>query len=245
MKVKYIFLRRFLFNNATFVIWEHFLVWSFFSIKLMSDLRVKIFSDVACPWCWVGLRRFQEGVKLAAVKPQVEFHAFMLDPSRSDNFEMPLMEYLANERGFPSSKLQMMTKSLNSAGEEYGCVFNFDRTTAVSTLNAHRLVHYARENGKSVEVKEKLFEAYFKDGKKINSEEVLLEIAEQCGLDKEAARTSLKSEESYNGVQADLNSARSNQINGVPFFIINDRYAISGAQDPSEFASLLKKATGS
>jgi predicted DsbA family dithiol-disulfide isomerase len=202
-----------------------------------------IFSDPVCPWCFIGKRRLQKALDRMPeeARPQVRWRAFMLNP------DMPLdgMErnaYLARKFG-SSQRAMELYATIAQAGLEEGIAFAFgDIARTPSTMNAHRLILWAEESGRQGEIVEEMFLRYFTGGIDIGDLDALVAIAADCGLDSDAARRFLASGEDADAVLAEHNLAQRIGINGVPCFILDGRYAVSGAQSPEVLQRMIDTA---
>jgi predicted DsbA family dithiol-disulfide isomerase len=214
----------------------------------MSDvLEVDIWSDIACPWCYVGKRRFEEGVRryraAGGTRPiAVEYHSFELAPDTPVDFEGTEVDFLADFKGLPVPRVREMLDHMVEVAASVGLDFDYDSLRHTNTLKAHQLLHLAKANGRQPEMKERLLRAYFVEGRHVGHEDDLAELAAEVGLDHEAALTALRDGTYRDAVDADIAQARAYGITGVPFFVIDSRYAVSGAQDPELFAQALRQA---
>ncbi len=202
-----------------------------------------IFSDPVCPWCYIGKRRLQKTLEEIPEqdRPQVRWRAFMLNPDMpSDGMERNA--YLARKFG-SSQRAMELYSTIAQAGFEEGILFAFgDIARTPSTMNAHRLIGYAEERGNQTEIVDELFFRYFTKGVDIGDIDALVIIATDCGLDGEETRTFLESGAEADAVLAEHNLAQRIGINGVPCFILDGRYAVSGAQSPEVLRRMIDTA---
>lgn len=203
-------------------------------------MRIDIFSDVVCPWCFIGKRRLERAL---AERPQeqVEIHwrAFQLNPDMPVQ-GMPRQTYLQTKFGGPERAAQIY-ETIRENGRKEGLDFQFEKIgTTPNTVRAHRLIRFASERGASDALVEKLFTGYFYDGRNIGDVEALADIAEDAGLDRDEAIAFLNGNESVADVLAETRFAYENGINGVPCFIFDRRYALAGAQEPEAFFPLFE-----
>ena len=201
-------------------------------------IRIDLFSDIICPWCFIGKRRLECAM---AERPEtlVEIHwrAFQLNPDMP-KAGMSRQEYLAMKFG-DSGRARHVYSMIGNAGARVGLQFKFDSIERTpNTVAAHRLIAWATATQEADELVEALFIAYFLEGRDIGRVEVLAEIAEDAGLDGAAARRFLDTDGGLQAVAAETRFAYQNGITGVPCFIINQRYAVSGAQEPEAFFPL-------
>lgn len=203
-------------------------------------MRIDIFSDVVCPWCFIGKRRLERALSL---RPQgdVEIHwrAFQLNPDMPVQ-GMPRQTYLQTKFG-GAERASQIYETIRENGRKEGLDFQFEKIgTTPNTVRAHRLIRFAAENGASDALVERLFTAYFYDGLDIGEIDTLADLAAEAGLDRAAAQTFLESNESVADVLAETRFAYENGINGVPCFIFDRRYALAGAQEPEAFFPLFE-----
>jgi predicted DsbA family dithiol-disulfide isomerase len=204
---------------------------------------IDVFSDPVCPWCFIGKRRMERAFDdvPADLRPQVRWRAFMLNP------EMPAegMErnaYLARKFGSGQRAVELYDVIARTGFEE-GILFAFgDIARTPSTMNAHRLIRHAATPAAQNDVVRELFERYFLKGEDIGTDDVLVAVAESAGMDGGEVRTFLAGEAERDEVLADHNLAQHIGINGVPCFILDGRYAVSGAQSPDVFKRMIETA---
>ncbi|MEC4115112.1 DsbA family oxidoreductase [Myroides pelagicus] len=208
-------------------------------------MKVEIWSDVMCPFCFVGKKNFENALAQLPFKDkiEVEWKSFQLDPDLPvEGLDMSTKEYLANRKGMPEQQIQGMLDHLQQAGSAVGIEFNQDRSIPVNTIRAHRLSHYAQERGKGNEIEEALFFAHFTAGKNVGDIEVLASLAEQIGLNATEVKAFLATDEQVDEVTADITEAKALGISGVPFFVLDRKYGISGAQPTEAFVEALTQA---
>ncbi|MCR9073820.1 MAG: DsbA family oxidoreductase [Alphaproteobacteria bacterium] len=203
-------------------------------------MRIDIFSDVICPWCFIGKRRLERAL---ALRPhdRVEIHwrAFQLNPDMPVQ-GMPRQTYVQTKFG-GAERASQIYETIRENGRKEGLDFQFEKIgTTPNTVRAHRLIRFAADNGVSDALVERLFTAYFYDGLDIGELAVLADLAAEAGLDRETALTFLESNESVADVLAETRFAYENGINGVPCFIFDRRYALAGAQEPEAFFPLFE-----
>jgi predicted DsbA family dithiol-disulfide isomerase len=205
---------------------------------------VEIFSDVVCPWCAIGKSRFEEALERFAHRDEVEvtWRAFELDPGAPAVVEGDLASHLAAKYGMTKEQAVVSQNQLAALAAEEGLEFHFDLAQRANTFDAHRLLHYALEEGLQNELKDRLFLAYFRDGESISDPETLIRLAEESGLDGATAREILASGRYGDEVRADEADARTLGVSGVPFFVIDRHFGISGAQSPDSILRVLDHA---
>ncbi len=206
-------------------------------------MKVEIWSDVVCPFCYIGKRKFENALKDFDHKENVEIQwkSFQLDPEAMPVAGQSLHQYLAKRKGVSPEKGKEMNDYMSGVAKEAGLQYNMDSAIVSNTLDAHRLLHLAQKHGLQNETKEALFKAYYTDSKNIGDTETLAAIGESVGLDANEIRTMLQGDEYTKDVQQDQYKAQQLGIQGVPFFVFNNKYAVSGAQPTEVFADVLEK----
>jgi predicted DsbA family dithiol-disulfide isomerase len=206
-------------------------------------LAVHIWSDVVCPWCFVGKRRFEKALADFGQPVDVTWHSFELDPRGShlgqDGLSAP--ERLARKLGAPVERARAMMEQMARTGEPEGIHFNLIDGKTGSSFDAHRLLHFAATEQKQGAMKERLLRAHFEEALDCSNKEVLARLAQEVGLDEGEARAVLSSDRFAEEVRSDEASAKELGISGVPFFVIG-RYGISGAQSSATFLQVLDRA---
>lgn len=207
-------------------------------------MKVEIWSDIACPWCYVGKRRFEQALERFEHPDDVDvvWRSFELDPTAPRSVGMPQDELLAEKYGVPVEQARAMNARMTSEAAKEGLDFHFDRVQVGNTFDAHRLVHLAAEAGKADAMKERLMRAYLTEGESLGDPATLLRLATDVGLDEARAREVIASDAYAQDVRADESRARSFGISGVPFFAIDERYGVSGAQTPDVLLGALRQA---
>lgn len=198
-------------------------------------MRIDIFSDVICPWCFIGKKRLEKALTLRPLQDlQIHWRAFQLNPGMPEE-GMDRQAYLAAKFGGPESA-QRIYDTVGAAGRRSGVDFAFDKITRTpNTVAAHRLVRLAERFGRQDAMVDSLFQAYFLQGRNLSDKDGLVDIAADAGLDQAAARAFLDGDEETEAVLAEDAYARKLGIGGVPCFIVDGRYALSGAQEPEAF----------
>ncbi|MDR0788230.1 MAG: DsbA family oxidoreductase [Gemmatimonadota bacterium] len=206
-------------------------------------MKVEIYSDVVCPWCYIGERRFERALKAFARADEVEvvFRPFQLDPSASDR-AVPTAESLRKKFG---DNVAAMLGRVSSVGAEEGISFNWDRALSVNTRTAHRLLRLAElEYGADVQrrLMDRLFDLHFTNGGNVADREVLVAEADAVGMDPARTRAYLSSDEGVAELEEDFEYARQLGVTSVPTFVFEERWAVQGAQQTSTFLEALEKA---
>ncbi|MDO9375249.1 MAG: DsbA family oxidoreductase [Ferruginibacter sp.] len=206
-------------------------------------MKVEIWSDIVCPFCYIGKRKFEKALENFPGKEDVEviWRSFQLDPGMKVIPGQSVDQYLAKRKGVSLEKGKEMNAYMSGVAREVGLEYNFDKAIINNTLDAHRLLHLAKKKGGQNELKEKLFAAYYTEGKDIADRSVLTSIGESIGLEAEEISRMFSSDEFIDKVQYDQHVAEEIGANGVPFYVFNNKYAVSGAQAPDVFTEVLNK----
>jgi predicted DsbA family dithiol-disulfide isomerase len=209
-------------------------------------MRVDIWSDLVCPWCYVGKRRFEKAVARFDNRDalQIVHRSFQLNPAAprettSSRREMLMQKYQLS----PAQVVEMDARMTQTAAGE-GLDFNLEGTLTGNTFDAHQLVHLAQANGLQDAMVERLFRAYFTEQRSIFDQPSLVDLAAEAGLDREEAAAALRENRYADAVNADIDLARRIGATGVPLFVFDGRYGISGAQAPEVFLDALHQSVG-
>jgi predicted DsbA family dithiol-disulfide isomerase len=212
-----------------------------------APIRIDVWSDIACPWCYIGKRNLENGLAAAAQDedaPQVEitYHSFELSPDTPVDFDGSSADFLAKHKGITREQAQEMNDRVAQiAKDQAGLQYRFDLQQHTNTVKAHELVHFAKTHGKQLEMKERLLSAYFVEGRHVGRIDELVELAGSVGLDEAAARDALENDEFLPAVRQDQAQAQAYGINGVPFFVIDGKYGVSGAQPADAFTQVVRQ----
>jgi predicted DsbA family dithiol-disulfide isomerase len=207
-------------------------------------MKIEVWSDYVCPFCYIGKRRLEEALSQFPHRDQVEveFKSFELDLNSPKNIDKSIHEVLAAKYGMSIEQAKQANQGVGQQAAGVGLTYHFDTMKPTNTFDAHRLAKFAKENGKEAEVTEKLLNAYFTEGKHIGDLETLADIAAASGLDRKEALTALQDQTAFaNDVRIDEAIAQQYSISGVPYFVINQKYAISGAQGTATFIGALEQ----
>ena len=218
-----------------------------FAYFVSEPIKIDIWSDIACPWCYIGKRHLESGIaSLGDDAPEVDitYHSFELAPDTPVDFEGSEIDFLAKHKGMPAERVQQMLEHVTGVAATAGLDYDFDALQHTKTLKAHELLHFAKEQGLQLELTERLLRAYFTEGRHVGRIDELVELGAEVGLDADAAREALDSGRYAAAVQADIAQAQAYGINGVPFFVIEGKYGISGAQPAEVFAQALTQVVG-
>jgi predicted DsbA family dithiol-disulfide isomerase len=217
--------------------------------EVSEPIKIDIWSDIACPWCYIGKRKFEAGTGLFAGagegrEVEVEYHSFELAPDTPVDFDGSEVDFLAGHKGMPIEQVGQMLERVTGIAASVGLDYDFDSLKHTNTVKAHELLHFAKANGKQLELAERLFRAYFVEGGHVGRVEDLADLAAEVGLDRAEALAALESAQYLDDVRADQRTAGEFGINGVPFFVIDGKYGVSGAQDAATFAQVLEQVWG-
>lgn len=206
-------------------------------------MKVEIWSDVMCPFCYIGKNNFEKALEKLPFKDEieVEWKSFQLDPTLNPDETKTTFEYFKEKKGVPEAQAKQMVEQVSQMGNTAGIRFNFEKAIITNTFSAHKILHLAKKYKKANEMEEALFIAHFIEGKNVGGINTLVEIAGSLGIDTDEARKVLTSEEFDDEVKQDFSEAKSHGISGVPFFILNGKYAVSGAQPTEFFAGALQQ----
>lgn len=207
-------------------------------------MNVEIWSDVMCPFCYIGKRKFENALEQFPHKNKINiiWKSFQLDPTTVTDPSLNTIEHLAHKKGWSKEQAAETTAHVTDIAKKVGLDFHFEKAVVANSFDAHRLSHLAKKHGKQNELEEKLFLAYFTEGKNTADHSTLLQIAKEIGLDEKEATDVLNSTTYSNEVEQDINEAQQVGVRGVPFFVIDRKYAVSGAQESETFLGALTKA---
>ena len=206
-------------------------------------MKIEVWSDYVCPFCYIGKRRLEEALESTGLGDKVEvvFKAFELDPNSPATSNQTMQEVLAGKYNMSIEEAKGMTDNVVTQAESVGLKYNFSTMKPANTFKAHRLAKLAETEGLGAEIAEQLLHAYFIESKQIGLDEELIDLCEKVGISKERAEEVLNSDEFAEDVKADITEAGQIGVQGVPFFVINRKYAISGAQPAETFSEALQK----
>jgi predicted DsbA family dithiol-disulfide isomerase len=207
-------------------------------------VKVEIWSDVVCPWCAVGKHRFEKALARFPHRDEVEvsFHSFELDPDAPHEQDGDLNDHLAAKYGMSRAEAEAKHRQMTAMAAEDGWDFHFERARRGNTFDAHRLLHLAAERGVQDAVKERLFRGYFTEGEAIAEHATLARLGAEAGLNADEARGVLASDRYADAVRADERQAQAYGITAVPFFVVDRRYGVAGAQPPEALLQVLDTA---
>lgn len=207
-------------------------------------MQVDVWSDVVCPWCFVGLANLAEALERFEHGDEVEvvLHSFQLEPDAPARDDTPLDTLLSRKYGLSAEQVRANQQQLVALGAERGIDFRFDDAIRANTFDAHRLLHHAAAHGLAHELKQRLGRAYFTEGQLISDDAVLRRLAEEVALDGDEAAAILDSDLHAEDVRSDLATARQIGVTGVPFFVVDRRLGVSGARPAEVLVGVLEQA---
>lgn len=207
-------------------------------------MKVEIWSDVVCPWCYIGKRRFETALAQFAQREHAEiiWRSFELDPHAPQQTDTPVSVALSQKKGINPAQVAAMIAQVTEVAAGEGLSYHLERATQGNTLNAHRLIHLAAAHGLQGAAKERLLSAYFTESLPIGDTETLVRLGVDVGLAESVVRTMLAGDDYAAAVRADQRRAAMLGIRGVPFFVIDEQYGLSGAQPPEMLLQALEYA---
>jgi len=210
----------------------------------MHLMKIEIWSDVACPFCYIGKRRLETALRQFAHRDATEvvWRSFQLDPEAKYVPGLSILDHLAERKGWSKQQAREATEQVSNMARGEGLEYDFDRQIPANTFDAHRLTHLAAQHGLQDAAEERLFAAYFTEGKNIGDRAVLEQLGVDIGLEAGEVRHLLAGDDYTAAVQADIVEASALRVRGVPFCVFNRQYAVSGAQASDGFLQTLEKA---
>jgi predicted DsbA family dithiol-disulfide isomerase len=206
-----------------------------------EPIKVDIWSDVQCPWCYIGKRKFEAGAAQFGGAVEVEYHSFELSPDTPVEFDGSPMDYLAQRKGLPLAQVEEMLARVTEIATSVGLDYDYEHIHQTNTVISHELLHFAKAHGRQLEMKERLLKAYFVNGEHVGRIPDLVAIAVELGFDGAEVAEALESHRYLADVKADVALAQEYGIQGVPFFVIDGKYGVSGAQEAATFANVLEQ----
>jgi predicted DsbA family dithiol-disulfide isomerase len=208
---------------------------------MTEPIKVDIWSDVQCPWCYIGKRKFEAGAAQFGGDVEIEYHSFELSPDTPVDYDGTPVEYLAQRKGLPHDQVEQMIDRVVGIASSVGLDYRYDDIHQTNTVISHELLHFAKAHGRQLEMKERLLKAYFVNGEHVGRIPDLVDIAVELGYDRDEVTEALESHRYLADVKADVALAQEYGIQGVPFFVIDGKYGVSGAQDAATFANVLEQ----
>ncbi|MFN3706731.1 DsbA family protein [Microcella sp.] len=212
---------------------------------MSTVVDVQIWSDVQCPWCYIGKRKFERAVEHFRAQGgdvTVTYRSFELAPDTPVDFEGTPIDYLSERKGISPEQAQQMIDRVSQIAASVGLEYHYDQIHQTNTVLAHELLHFAKSHGKQADLKERLLRAYFTEGRHIGRADELATLAAEVGLDREAALAALSAHTYLPQVKEDMAQAVAYGIQGVPFFVLDGKFGISGAQETESFLAALRQA---
>lgn len=209
-----------------------------------TAMSVDVWSDVVCPWCCIGRAHLETALAQFehADDVVVTWRSFELDPNAATDQTITINEHLRRKYGISADEVAAMQENVTARAAQAGLEFHLDGTHPTNTFDAHRLLHLAREGGRQDALKGRLFRAYFTEGERIGDPAVLAALAVEAGLDEAAVADVLATDRFADAVRADEEQARAYGVSGVPFYVIDERYGVAGAQPVEHLLAVLQQA---
>ncbi|MDA3845990.1 MAG: DsbA family oxidoreductase [Vallitaleaceae bacterium] len=207
-------------------------------------MKIEIWSDFVCPFCYIGKRNLEAAIEQVGIGDEVEvvYKSYQLIPTSKKSYDVGINELIAEKYDISIERATANNKNIVHSAKQVGLDFNFEDLKPTNTFDAHRLSHYAKAAGKMAEFEEVVMRSYFTDSLNISDEEVLLKAIDEIGLDRQEAQAILASTKHSDEVGSDIDQARDLQISGVPYFVFDGKVAISGAQPIESFVKVIKQS---
>lgn len=206
-------------------------------------MKIEVWSDFVCPFCYIGKRRLEHALENFDNKDKVvvEYKSYQLDPNAKHIPGKDFYETFSELKGIPLEQVKTMNHQVGEQAKAVGLTYHFDTMKYANTFDAHRVAKFAEEKGKAKEITERFLHAYFTESKLMSDFETLISLAGEVGLDEEEVRDVLESNRYAKAVREDINVAHQIGVQGVPFFVFNEKYAVSGAQPEEVFTQVLNQ----
>jgi predicted DsbA family dithiol-disulfide isomerase len=207
-------------------------------------MKIEIWSDVVCPFCYIGKRKMEKALQKFPFKEKVEIEwkSFQLNPDQQTQPGVSTLEDLSKSKGWSMEQTKQITSQVVGMAKSEGLTFDFDKAVVANTKNAHRLIHLAKEFGIQDAMKERLLKAYFTDGLNVDDTDTLIQLGREVGVPEEKIKPMLESNQYEEAVDQDSYESRQIGVRGVPFFVLDRKFGISGAQPDEVFDQTLEKA---
>lgn len=207
-------------------------------------MNVEIWSDVMCPFCYIGKRKFEAALNQFPHKDQINviWKSFQLNPDMPTDPNRSVLDYLAEVKGVSRAESERMHQHVTNIAREVELDYHFEKAVVANSFDAHRLIQLAKQHGLSDAAEERIFHAYFTEGRNTADHDTLAELGTEIGLDKTEIEQMLQTDAFTEAVDRDIYESRQIGVRGVPFFVINRKYAVSGAQPPETFLGALQTA---
>lgn len=209
-----------------------------------NTIVVEVWSDIACPFCYIGLKRFEQAVERFPVSLNIDFRwkTFLLNPDLKTNSFASTLDYLVATKGISVSEVEQMMQGVVAAGKTVDIPFDFKKAKVANSLRAHALLKSTTDHDIRMNLKRQLFDAQFLSGKNIDDKDFLIEMGKDAGIDLAKLEANMNNPEGLTDINTDLQEARSIGISGVPFFVFDRSFALVGAQSVEVFGQALEKA---
>ncbi|MEI7801966.1 MAG: DsbA family oxidoreductase [Bacteroidota bacterium] len=207
-------------------------------------MKVEIWSDVMCPFCYIGKRKFEKALEQFPQKDkvEVEWKSFQLNPLMKTDPTKNINQYLSEAKGWTIDYAKKVNESVTECAKEVGLTYNFDNAIVANSFDAHRFSHLAKQHGLQDKAEERLFAAYFTEGKNTADHITLIQLGIDIGLNADEVKKMLNSNVFADDIRRDIFDAQQVGVQGVPFFVIGNRYTVSGAQESDLFLQALNTA---
>ncbi|MDQ0729583.1 DsbA family oxidoreductase [Arthrobacter sp. B1I2] len=207
-------------------------------------MKIEIWSDVACPWCYIGKRRFEAALAAFPHRDAVDvtWRSYQLDPTLPERYDGTELEYLSTRKGMPAQQVSQMFEHVTQQAKGEGLDYHFDKVVVANSFTAHRLIHLAAAHGRQDAAKERLLSDHFEHGQDIGSREYLASLGNDLGLPATGVDGLFTTDKYANEVRLDFQEAQGLGISGVPFFVIDRKFGLSGAQPTETFTAALNQA---
>lgn len=214
------------------------------NIKSINKMKVEIWSDVVCPFCYIGKRNYEAALAQFANKNdiEIEWKSFQLDPSAPKGESIGQVEYLSQRKGLSKEQTSQMLTQVTQMAKQVGLEYHLDKANIINTFELHRIIQLAKEKGLGDKAEETFFKTYFTETKNLNDAAVVLSVAKEIGLTEEEVNKALTDKTYEDKVNTDIREAGQIGVSGVPFFVFNRKYAVSGAQPAEAFLQTLEKS---
>src|SRR5690554_5222651 len=207
-------------------------------------MKIEIWSDVMCPFCYIGKRNFETALAQFNEKDQVEvvWKSFQLDPSVPEVAEESQQDYLVKRKGMSAAQVKSMLDNVTQMAKNAGLEYHMDQSVMVNSFKAHRLIQLAKEKDLGNEAEERLFSAFFTEGLNVADKDTLVQLGKEIGIDEASILQALQEEKYAELIHSDIEEAQALGVRGVPFFVFDRKYGVSGAQPPEQFLQTLDKS---
>lgn len=207
-------------------------------------MKIEIWSDVICPFCYIGKRNFETALEQFADQKNIEviWKSFQLDPTIPEDATESYADYMVKRKGMAVEQVQGMLSNVTQMAIQVGLDYHLDQSVIVNSLKAHQLIQFAKSKNMGNEAEERLFKAFFMEGKNIADTETLAQLGKDFGLNESEIKANLEDEKFKYEIAQDIQEAQNIGVTGVPFFVFDRKYAVSGAQPAEAFLETLNKS---